>query len=164
MTIRSKNSTKTLAVAQGTLVAQAMKDFAWDNNEREGFTRERCFEADIDEKTRLTRLGPATVLDVGDGSFEYRCAVQYGPVLGAYESDLYRELEKILSGIDGGASGEVFHYTRSEVEDVRAIMEDLAAKVGDVRLSLAARKELSKTLERLEEFTGTVVDPQEATR
>ena len=141
-TIRSKNSSKTLAVARGTLVLR--RRCIPDEDVMQATA---AFEQQLDAGG-LRRCGSATAKS-NETVLELRCEAEYGPALGSYESDLLRALENILGD---GQEGAVFHYTRREVtrEELAATVADLTAKLDDLSLPLKVRKNLSATIDRLQ--------------
>jgi hypothetical protein len=154
--IRSKkNDTKKHAVVTGTLVAQYKDDVGLTSDEFD--MMERTFRHEVEETGTLRPVEPAECHRVDDNTVEVRCRVEYGPVKGAYESDLLRSIPENVAG-HALLEGAVFNVTRQEKtpDELAAIITDMEAKIEDVTLSLAARKNLSKAVARLREQVPSV--------
>src|SRR5687768_1987214 len=105
--IKSSKSDKTMAEVTGTLVVQfpaASDESAWDI---------AAFERAIDQTDVLRRVGPATT-ERGERFIELRCSVKYGPVFGAYKSDLQRQVDAITQSFQD-AQTAVFDCKRREL-------------------------------------------------
>lgn len=150
--IKSANSNKTLAVVTGTLVAQ------YDINPVDEARSPEAVEEDVANEFEsyvgaTGALRPVGELDVkaNDRIIEINLRVEYGPVLGACESDLRRAIPKALEG-HALVDSAVFNVSRKEKtpEDVVVIVKDMEAKMDDIAVPLAARHNLSKAVARLQ--------------
>ena len=146
-TIQSKRSDKTLAVATGTLVLRCGADQPWTTD---------TFEDAITATGVLRRTETATEHRVNDAILEFRCSVEYGPVFGAYESDLRRQAKAIARD----AEVEVFHFQRREL--TTSDIEKLIPQVDDTELSLADRKKLEKVITRVHRQASSNPDERES--
>jgi hypothetical protein len=102
----TKSKKKTVATVTGELVVQypiANADAA-----------RVAFPEAIDALVVIRRTGAVTEKSTPTGFLELRCGVEYGPVLGAYESDLRRQLVNILERTDA-SHGAVFGSRRREI-------------------------------------------------
>lgn len=136
-------SSKPMAIATATLVVQNRlgDDIA------PGAAQ---LEFAIDSRPILRRVGPAASRQNAD-ILELECDVEYGPVMGAYESDLRRQLEIIARDL-GAFDCAVLGFSRRELTratDVTAALMVLEERARSIDVPLGARKDLSKKLVRL---------------
>ena len=115
MSIKSKNSSKTLALASGTLVVRWKTDgepqLRIPAVVRRARRHHRCSR----------RIGDVTVKQINNFT-EVRCDVEYGPVFGAYATDLQRQLDNLdglapawseRSSVSGAANSRLQTSTNS---------------------------------------------------
>jgi hypothetical protein len=160
VTILSK-SDKTIAVVAGTLIVRATPNPSTTDE-----AAARSFERAIDT-TGLRRSGSAQV-QRNETVIELRCRVEYGPVFGAYKSDLRRSLEgHIVWRINGEGEGDVGEVLDTAVFDVsrrafrtpheiEAVITDLMVTINDISLPLDRRMHLEKTIGRLQQHIAEV--------
>jgi hypothetical protein len=127
---RSKSKTRHyLAIASGTFVV---------TDDRPDAEAARQFESAVDSFPSLQRTGPVEVS--GDG---LRCPVEYGPVFGAYESDLWRYIDKL----PGDKPIVIEDYSRRKLTAEEAVSH-LEARL-EKAATLPEHERVSQATERL---------------
>lgn len=146
-----KKSKKTMAIVAGTLHAQ----FYEANTPEKLNNMKAMFEHLIDEAPVLRRVGEVQVVEE-ETLAELRCRVEYGPVIGAYESDLQRQLEAITDGMQQVGNmeveGAVFDVQRREITAADAV--ELRARMDRLSTPFAERKRLAVALAKLSPVVG----------
>ena len=104
-----------------------------------------AFQKAVDTLAVLRRTSSVTENTTPAGLLELHCSVEYGPSMGGYESDLRRQLERIMESTNA-IEGEVFNAKRSEM--TQADLDRLTARVDDLNVPLRARKYLAERLAR----------------
>lgn len=142
MSFHSSRSNKTLATIAGTLTIQC----AADASDPTASSRTPDDVVLAIAKTTLRRLGDVSApRQLSTGKFQMECRVEYGPVLGAYESDLRRAALQIAGP---NARAEVFGCKRRELspDDIAALKQK-----ADTTEDLAERKQLERLLVKVEQ-------------
>lgn len=141
--IPRSRSGKAFAIGRGTFVVLCT------NDPPEGAT---LLELAIGDTDALRQRGPVTARR--DGTIlELRVDVEYGPVRGAYESDLQRQLRALTIPLKT-ISAEVFSFRRKELitqADLDEVLPALEQEVEDLHVSLRARKHLSDLITKVRE-------------
>ena len=129
--IQSHQSDMVLATVSGKLVVQCAQDHA------EEFAVELM---SVIDSSKLARMGDVTARDEGHGFAELTVTIAYGPVFGAYESDLRRFVLPVMRKL--GAAFEIFKAERRilDVASLPEMIAELEAKADDMAVPLAQRK------------------------
>ncbi len=140
MAFQSKSG-KTLAMVTATVVLQCAADA--DDADVSRYTPQQ-FEHALEQTILHTSNNATEPRRLKSGRFEMSCKVQYGPVFGAYESDIRRAAKAV---VQDGDEVEVFDCQRKElaIEDV----DELRGALVNVE-SLAERKRIAGILAVIE--------------
>jgi hypothetical protein len=119
-----------LATVSGTLVVQCSPH------------RAQALALDIAEaidSSKLNRIGDVVVRE-GEGFAELAVPISYGPVFGAYESDLRRFALPVARRLD--VAFEIFKAERRILDQASLpqVIAELEAKADDLTVTLAQRK------------------------